>query len=231
MLASHMALPRIGHLYAVIRIFAYLEKKHNSRIIFDPSYPEIDMSAFQKHDWKAFYGDVKEAIPPNAPPPRGKSVVLRGYCDSDHAGDARNRRSRTGFYLFLNMGPIMWNSKKQLTVESSTFGAEFTSLKIVAEANRGFRYKLRMMGVPIDGPTYVYGDNMSVLHNVTKPESTLKKKSQSISYHYVRESVAMEEMNAGYVSTKRNISDPLTKILPGGERRDDLLHDVLWDLT
>jgi hypothetical protein len=55
------------------------------------------------------------------------------------------------------------------------------------------RYKLRMMGIPIDGPSYVYGDNMSVLHTTSNPESTLKKKSNSIAYHLVRESVAMDE--------------------------------------
>jgi hypothetical protein len=58
-----------------------------------------------------------------------------------------------------------------------------------------------MMGVPIDGPTFVYGDNMSVLHNTTNPESTLKKKSNSITYHLVREAVAMDDMRTGYVET------------------------------
>ena len=48
-----------------------------------------------------------------------------------------------------------------------------------------------MMGVKIDRPTYVYGDNMSVIHNTSKPESVLNKKSNSICYHFVREAVAM----------------------------------------
>ena len=59
------------------------------------------------------------------------------------------------------------------------------------EAVRGLRYKLRMIGVQISGPTYVYGDNMSVIHHTQGPESTLRKKSNSICYHAVRESVAM----------------------------------------
>ena len=48
------------------------------------------------------------------------------------------------------------------------------------ETMRGLRYKLRMMGVPITGPTYAYGDNMSVIHNTQRPESTLRKKSNEI---------------------------------------------------
>ena len=50
------------------------------------------------------------------------------------------------------------------------------AMKTSVEALRGIRYKLRMMGVPLTGPTYIYGDNMSVIYNTSQPESTLKKK-------------------------------------------------------
>ena len=66
-LASHMALPREGHLVALFRVFAYLKKHHNAQLVFDPLYPDIDMSTFQQHDWKSFYGEVKEAIPIDMP--------------------------------------------------------------------------------------------------------------------------------------------------------------------
>jgi hypothetical protein len=39
MLAAHMALPREGHLKAVLRVFSYFKKHHNARIAFDPTYP------------------------------------------------------------------------------------------------------------------------------------------------------------------------------------------------
>jgi hypothetical protein len=58
--------------------------------------PTIDMNAFKPKDWKIFYGNVEESIPSNAPEPRGKNVDLRLYVDSDHAGEKRTRRSRTG---------------------------------------------------------------------------------------------------------------------------------------
>jgi hypothetical protein len=78
------------------------------------------------------------------------------------------------------MAPIVWFSKLQPNVESSVFGAEFVAMKNGIETYRGLRYKLIMMGVALSGPTYVYGDNMSVLHNTHRPESFLKKKSNSI---------------------------------------------------
>ena len=72
----------------------------------------------------------------------------------------------------INLAPIAWLSKKQATVETSVFGAEFVAMKLGVEHSRSLRYKLRMMGVPINGPTNVYGDNMSVIHNTQRPEST-----------------------------------------------------------
>lgn len=98
------------------------------------------------------------------------------------------------------------------------------------ETLRGLRYKLRMMGIEIDGPSYVYGDNMSVIHNSQRPESTLKKKSNSICYHAVREAVAMGECLVGHISTHENLADIATKVLPGGQKRDHLIGLVLYDI-
>jgi hypothetical protein len=138
MLASHMALPREGHLEAVYHIYSYLRNKHSARMSFDPTYPEIDMGAFKECDWKTFYGDVKEAIPPNAPEEvRGKEVDLRLYIDSNHAGEEVTRCSCTGFFIFLNMAPVVWFSKRQPTIERSVFAAEFVAMKNGMETLRG----------------------------------------------------------------------------------------------
>ena len=229
-LSSHLAMPREGHLMNALHIMSHLRWKHNSRLVLDPSYPDIDMSVFKSNeDWQAFYGDVQEAVPPNAPKPLGKEVVLRMFVDSDHAGDKADRRSRTGFMIFINMAMMVWHSKKQSTVEGAVFGAEFVAMKQGVETLRGLRYKLRMMGVPIDGPTYVYGDNMSVVHNTSKPESLLKKKSNSICYHFVREAVAMGECLIAHVRTENNWADLLTKVLFGRKRRR-LVGGILFDI-
>ena len=71
---------------------------------------------------------MTEAIPLNAPDPRGKSDDLRMWVDSDHAGDKSTRRSRTGYFIFLNTALIDWLSKKQATIEGSVFGAEFVAM-------------------------------------------------------------------------------------------------------
>jgi hypothetical protein len=230
MLSSQLAQPREGHLEAVFHMYAYARDKHNSRLIFDPTYPEIDLASFKDHEWKDFYGNVKEPIPSNAPAPRGKEVDLRLFVDSDHAGDKMTRRSRTGYLIYLNMAPIVWFSKRQPTIETSVFGAEFVAMKNGMEAARGLRYKLRMMGVQLSGPTYVYGDNMSVIHNTQRPESCLKKKSNSICYHAMRESVAMNESRTTHIPSEHNPADICTKVVPGGRKRNYLLSLIMSDL-
>ena len=230
MLASYLAMPRKGHMDAAIHVMSYLKGRHNSRLVLDPCYPQNDKDAFIKDsDWTPFYGDVTEAIPPNAPKPLGKEVELRMFVDSDHAGDKTTRRSQTGFMIFLNTALINFLSKKQATVEGAVFGSEFVAMKHGVETLRGVRYKLRMMGVEVPGPTYVYGDNMSVINNTSKPESVLRKKSNSICYHFVREAVAMRECVTCHIPTRYNVADLLTKVLSGSKRRD-LVSAVLADI-
>ena len=87
-----------------------------------------------------------------------------------------------------------------------------------------------MMGIPISGPSYIYGDNMSVIHNSSRPESVLRKKSNSVCYHAVHESVAMGESLVGHIPSKENIADLLTKVLYGHKRRY-LVSNILYDIN
>jgi hypothetical protein len=86
-----------------------------------------------------FYGNLEEAIPLDMPPPLGKDVDLHMMVDSDHVGEKRTRRSRTGFIIFCNLAPIIWLSKQQVTIESSVFGAEFVAMKHGIKMLRGLR--------------------------------------------------------------------------------------------
>jgi hypothetical protein len=119
------------------------------QLIFDLTYPDIDLTAFPSFDWTEFYGNKEEAIPPDMPPPLGKDVDLCMMVVSDHAGEKRTRRSRTGFIIFCILAPVIWLSKQQPTIESSVFGAEFVAMKHGIEMLRGLRYKICMMGIPL----------------------------------------------------------------------------------
>ena len=128
-------------------------------MVFDPKYPSIENDTFPRHDWEKHYGEVKEVIPTNAPSPRVKGFDMIGYVDSDLAGDKVIRCSRTGFVIYLNQAPIYWFSKLQNGVECSTFGSEFIAMKKCCEYVRGMRYKIRIMGIPVIGCSFLYGDD------------------------------------------------------------------------
>ena len=88
-------------------------------------------------------------------------------------------------------------------------------MRIGTEINDGIRFKLRMMGVPIDGPTLVFFDNQSVVNATTKPESTLKKKHNSIAWHMAREAVASGKIIVSKEPGTTNLADMVTKNQPG----------------
>ena len=83
------------------------------------------------------------------------------------------------------------------------------------------------MDIPVEGPTYIYGDNQSVLANTTIPDSTLNKESQSIAYHFVHEGAARDEWRTSYVNIHDNQADLLTKQLPLGVKRKQFVSNLL----
>ena len=114
------------------------------------------------------------------------------------------------------------------TIETSVFGAEFVTMKQGIDALRGLRYRLRMIGIPISGPSYIYGDNMSVMYNTSRPEPVLRKMSNSGCHHAVHESVAMGESLAGHILSKENVSDRYQKFFYGQKRRH-MVSNMLYE--
>ena len=80
MMSSHLALPREGRLAQVFHIFAYLKKHHNSALVFDPSYPDVNIDTYPKHDWTKFYGYFKQAMPPDISRAFRKEVGNALFC-------------------------------------------------------------------------------------------------------------------------------------------------------
>ncbi len=172
MLSSFLVQPRQGHLEAVYCVYGYLKAHHRSTMVYDDGYLNWRDQDFPQYDWTDFYSEATEEHPPNAPPPRGMPIQINVFVDADHASNKITRRSQTGILMYLNKAPILWYSKAQKTVESSTFGSEFVSLRIATELIKGLRYKLRMFGVPLEGPANVLVDNDTVVKNFTIPSST-----------------------------------------------------------
>jgi hypothetical protein len=167
-----------------------------------------------KCNWHDFYRGVKELIPGDAPAPRGNFVSTHCFVNADHVGNLVTRRPQYGILLFVSRATIIWYSKRQNKVKTSTIGSEFVNLRIAVELIEFLQYKLRMFGIPIDGPTNVYCDNAAVTKNTIYRKSILKKKHNSIAYHRAREAVAAGTIRVTKEDSKTNLADVLTKLVP-----------------
>ena len=87
------------------------------------------------------------------------------FVDANHAGN--------GVFIYVVNTSIIWLSKKENTAESSTFGSELVAMRIAQDLIVALRYKLRMSGVPLDGPTGVMCDSQGVVKNTSFPQSKL----------------------------------------------------------
>jgi len=212
-MARYSAAPREGHLKTMLRAFGYLKHYCRGRIVFDTREPEHKNVEKLEHNWEELYPNASEEMPPNMPEPKGNAVHIDTWFDADHAHDLETRRSVTGVLVFLNSTPVKWYSKRQNTVESSTYGSELMAARIATDLTVEMRYKMRMLGAPIAGPTMMFGDNQSVMINTSLPSSTLKKKNCSIAYHRVREAVAAGIIEPHHIPGIENVSDTLTKAL------------------
>ena len=208
---------------AVYHIFAFLKTHPRLNIVLDPRLVPLNENAFANVELTAcrdFYGDVAEELQPKMPAPLGNTLDITCFVDSDHAGNVVTRRSHTRIIIFLNNAPVIWFSKKENTVESSSFGSEFVALRIVRDLIMGLRYKLRMFGVTIVGPASVLCDNQGVVKNTSLAKSVLSKRHNAINYKVVREAVAAGIIRVDKEDGQTNLADAFTKMLPRNRRFD-----------
>jgi hypothetical protein len=207
--------PRKGHMIALHRVFGYLAKNPDGMIPIDIAPAPIrDQAIITKgQNWIEFYPDAEEDIPSNILEPLGKEVSITVYVDADHARDKVTRRSVTGIILLVNNTPLVWISKRQKTVETSTYGSEMIAARIAIDLIIEMRYKFRMLGVKLEKQSMLVGDNMSVILNTTIPSSSLKKKHLGCAYQRVREAIAGGFTVFGHIESIANLADIGTKPL------------------
>ena len=133
------------------------------------------------------------------------------YVDANLEHDLITGRSVTAVLHLLNQTPVEWFTKRQATVETSTFGSEFVAARTATEQAMDIRMSLRYLGVPIKGKVYMFGDNESVVKNSTVPHSQMKKRHVALSYHRVREAIASGMLIFTHIIGVDNPADILSK--------------------
>lgn len=215
-LSRFSANPRQGHLVLALHLFGYL-KKYTSRSLVMNSFPldvaeELQQESFHP-DFLDDYPDATEEIGNNYPQPYGRSLQTSVFFDADHAHDHKTRRSISGLIIFVGSTPVSWSSKRQGCIATSTYCAEFVSMRSAVEEAISIRYYLRCLGIPVTEPTNLYGDNFGVIQSASLANGELKKKHIAISYHYVREAISAKIVNAIWIKSEENFSDINTKAL------------------
>ena len=204
--------PRTGHLDRLKRICGFLARMKHGVIRVRTEEPDYSDLPEQDYDWtRSVYGNVKEQVPSDAPRPLGKRVVTTTYVDANLYHDMISGRAVTGVLHFLNQTPISWTSQKQATCETATYGSEFVAAKTAIQQIMAMRLTLRYLGVPVETPSRLFGDNSSVVTSSTVPHSRLSKRHHALSYHYTREVIASGACTFHHVPSGMNASDILSK--------------------
>ena len=211
-MSSFRTAPRIGHLERVKRIYGYLAKFDSASLRIRINEPDFSQLQEPICDWSySVYGEGEELIPHELPEPLGKSVTLTHYVDANLYHDMLTGKAVTGILHFCNQTPIDWFSKKQSTVETATYGSEFVAARTCVEQCMELRHTLRYLGVPINGKSYMFGDNESVVNSSMHPHAKLHKRHTMLSFHRVRQAIAHKILAFFHIDGKINPADMVSK--------------------
>jgi len=185
--------------------------KH-ATIRFRIEIPDYSAIPDPGYEWETtVYGNVKEFIDEGSPRVLGKPIVHTCYVDANLLHDLTTGRSVTAVLHLLNQTPMDWYTKKQPTVETATYGSEFMAARTATEQIMDLRATLRYLGVEVLGPTYMFGDNESVVGSSSVPHARLHKRHVLLSFHRVREAIAAKIVKFMHIPGVCNPADILSK--------------------
>ena len=233
LLSRYLAAPRENHLALTLHLlFRYLKKNPNQRIVLDsrPLLVDDGLCSNSFHpDFLGGYPDATEDVASDFPTAYyGTELETAVFFDTDHAHDHITRCSISGLIVFVGSTPVIWQSTRQGRgcFATSTYCAEFMSMRSVDEEAISISYMLRCLRIPVCRPTDLYGDNFGVIQSAEIPEGDLKEKHIAFSYHYVREAIAAKFVNTHLCRSAENFADICTKAL-GSNIFVDLVNELM----
>ena len=214
-LSRFRAEPRIGHLERVKHVFGYLRKNDDARIRFRIRIPHNELLFNDPDcDWMHhIYGEREVELFEGLPVPKGKVVRISTFIDSGLHHCKVSGKASTCVLQFVNQTPVDWYFAKQSTVENSTYGSEFVAARTGVDRIIDLLFSLKSIGVPVEEPVWMLGDNQSVVTSSTIQHSVLSKRWVALSYHRVRAGIAHKILRFCHVDTENNVSDVGTKAL------------------
>ncbi|XP_021980468.1 uncharacterized mitochondrial protein AtMg00810-like [Helianthus annuus] len=145
--------------------------------------------------------------------PSTSSLELRAYSDADWDSDRNDRKSTTGFCVFLGDSLISWRSKKQDVVSRSSTEAEYRTIAVTTCEIVWLRWILADMGVTISQPTPLHCDNKSAMQIAKNSVFHDRKKHIEIDCHFTHHHLQLGTISLPYVPLTLQIADIFTKAL------------------
>jgi hypothetical protein len=141
-------------------------------------------------NWEYVNGRLSEELPFDMPVLLGNYVRISTFKDANLLHDHVTGRSAISILHFVNQTLVQWFSKRQNTMETVTYGSEFVVACTATEQIIDFHYTICMLGVPLDGPAWMLGNNESVVKSATIPYLSLIKGHNALAYHRVCKAIA-----------------------------------------
>jgi hypothetical protein len=211
-MSSFRIAPRKGHLEIAKRIVGYLAKHPEGTIRYRTEIPDYSDLPNVEYDWDRTPYSDKEDVAHDFPEALGNDVVCTTYYDANLFHNKVTGHSVTACIEYLNKTIIDFSSRKQPTVETATFGSEAVAGRTAVDRAKELRLTLRYMGIPIRGPTIVFGDNESVVQSASIPHGRLHKRHTMLSIFRMRDAIASNWLRIFFIPGNQNPADILSKI-------------------
>lgn len=141
------------------------------------------------------------------------SFDVQAYSDSNWAGDVFDRKSTSGYCIFLGSNLVSWSAKKQATVSRSSTEAEYRSLAHTAAELAWIGMLLNELSIVSPVPPTLWCDNISAMALASNPVFHSRSKHIEVDCHYVRQQVLAKKLVLQYIPTIDQVADIFTKPL------------------
>jgi hypothetical protein len=158
-----------------------------------------------------------------------REVNLTGYCDSDWAGDVEDRKSTTGYCVFINNNIVSWNTKKQQTIALSTAEAELMALVEVIKEVKWMKELLIELHFDVVSPIEIFVDNQSAIKMAQNDVEHDRTKHIDIKYHFIKRETEEKQIKLTWISSNLQLADVFTKALSSNlfqQHRDSILYNT-----
>jgi hypothetical protein len=151
---------------------------------------------------------------------RSDGSGLVAFVDADHGGDVETRRSTTGVVVQLDGTTILTISRRQSSVQLSTFQAELNAVVVALGELEWMSSVISSLPIGNDAPLHLFNDNLSAVNALLSPTYIELKKHHDIKLKYIREQVEKGFVDLRWIPGADNIADILTKALPARRIRE-----------